>query len=79
MPSHVIRNFTYDPSMHALEITFVSGKRYRYADVPEDVASAMTRSFAKGEFFNQRIRDRYAVTRLDVPEPDLFSVRKVSE
>jgi hypothetical protein len=79
MPSHVIRRFTYDPERQALDILFLTGKHYRYFDVPADVGEAMRRSFAKGEFFNARIRDRYRVERLDQDSPDLFSVRKVSE
>ena len=79
MPSHVIREFSYDPDHAALDIVFVTGRRYRYANVPPDVADAMKRAFAKGEYFNAHIRDRYEATRLDAPEPDLFSVRKVNE
>jgi hypothetical protein len=79
MPSHVIRRFTYDVESQVLDILFVTGRNYRYFDVPPGVAQAMRGSFAKGEFFNARIRDRYRVERSQTSEPDLFTVRKVSE
>ena len=60
MPSTVIRRFDYDPQRRALLVEFVSGRRYRYLAVPEDEAAAMRGAFAKGRFFNARIRDRYA-------------------
>ncbi len=64
MPSTVIRRFDYDAANTALTVEFVTGRRYRYADVPEDVAQAMREAFSKGSFFNHRIRDRYAAIRL---------------
>jgi hypothetical protein len=59
MPSTVVRTFRYDPETRALEITFVSGRRYAYHDVPEDLAREMALAFSKGAFFNRRIRDRF--------------------
>ena len=59
MPSAVIRSFTYDAPSHTLTITFTSGRRYRYHDVPSATYEAMKSAFAKGEFFNQRIKDRF--------------------
>ena len=65
MPSTVIRRFDYDPAARALLVEFVSGRRYRYLGVPEAEAKAMRGAFAKGRFFNARIRDRYACTELE--------------
>jgi len=65
MPSTAIRRYAYDADGHRLEIEFVTGRRYRYADVPPAIADAMTRAASKGGFFNRRIRDRYAFERLD--------------
>lgn len=64
MPSTVVRRFTYDPPSQALDVTFVSGRCYRYAAVPPDVAEAFRSAFSKGRFFNARIRDRYPCTEL---------------
>lgn len=63
MPSTVIRWFGYHPSEKRLEILFITGRRYSYHGVPEDLAEAMRQSFSKGEFFNAHIRDRFAFTR----------------
>ena len=72
MPSTVIRSFHYHPALRALDVEFVSGRRYRYADVPEDVAEAFRSAFSKGRFFNTRIRDRFRCAEL-APEPEEWS------
>ena len=59
MPSTVIRRFAYDPAARELWIEFVTGRRYVYEEVPEDVAEALRSAFAKGVYFNSRIRDRF--------------------
>jgi hypothetical protein len=66
MPSTVIRNFQYRPSEQALDITFVSGRSYRYLHVPPKVYEEMRGSFSKGEFFNRHIRDYFAFERTNV-------------
>ena len=63
MPSKVIRAWSYDADARRLDVTFVSGRRYSYLEVPAEVAAEMKLAFAKGEFFNRRIRDRYPATR----------------
>jgi hypothetical protein len=62
MPSKVIRSFAYDRDDRRLDVVFVSGRRYSYHEVPAELAEEMKRAFAKGEFFNRRIRDRFAFT-----------------
>ncbi|HEX2804519.1 MAG TPA: KTSC domain-containing protein [Sphingomicrobium sp.] len=69
MPSTVIRRFDYSPDARELTVEFVTGRRYVYSGVPEEEADAMRRAFAKGIYFNRRIRDRYACRRLS-EEPD---------
>ncbi|RHW17715.1 KTSC domain-containing protein [Sphingomonas gilva] len=64
MPSTAIRRYDYDADRRRLEIEFITGRRYSYADVPPSVAEAMRRATSKGGFFNRRIRDRYAFERL---------------
>ena len=72
MPSTVIRRFDYLPALRALDIEFISGRSYRYADVSEEVAEAFRSAFSKGRFFNARIRDRYRCTELAL-EPEEWS------
>lgn len=63
MPSAVIRSFDYDDARRELRIRFQSGKSYIYRDVPRETFVAMKRSFSKGEFFNEHIRDRFPFVR----------------
>ena len=72
MPSTVIRSFDYRPGNLALDIEFVTGRRYRYLNVPTEVAEAFRSAFSKGRFFNARIRDHYPCAEL-APEPDDWS------
>ena len=64
MPSTVIRRFDYSPDAAELIVEFVSGRRYIYSGVPQEEADALRRAFAKGVYFNRRIRDRYACREL---------------
>ena len=59
MPSSVIRRFVYDETEEALWVEFTTGRRYVYSGVPKDVAEAFRGAFAKGVYFNTRIRDRF--------------------
>lgn len=70
MPSSVVRSFAYQPSQLRLDILFTTGRRYSYQGVPPETAEAMRMAFAKGEFFNRHIRDRYPFTRAEeISEP----------
>ena len=60
MPSAVIKSFDYRPDNRELEVLFVTGRRYIYADVPPEAAGAFRAAFAKGVHFNRHIRDRFA-------------------
>jgi hypothetical protein len=59
MPSTVIRRFVYDEHEHNLWIEFTTGRRYVYSEVPHEVADALRGAFAKGVYFNTRIRDNF--------------------
>ncbi|MEA3040714.1 MAG: hypothetical protein QOC65_203 [Sphingomonadales bacterium] len=65
MPSTVIRSFAYRPETAELEVTFTTGRRYLYRDVPEAAAEALRASFSKGRHFNARIRGRYPFVEVD--------------
>jgi hypothetical protein len=60
MPSSAIRNLFYVPAKRELWVTFVSGRRYVYAEFPADVFDAFKTAPSRGTFFNREIRDRYA-------------------
>jgi hypothetical protein len=61
MPSTAIRTLFYVPAKRELWVTFVTGRRYVYAEVPSDVFDAFKTAPSRGAFFNREIRDRYAV------------------
>jgi hypothetical protein len=70
MPSTVIRSHSYDPATRTLTITFVTGRRYVYDDVPRDVYDAFKAASSRGTFFNRHIRDHYGyceITHEDAP------------
>ena len=65
MPSTVIRLFDYRPETRELEILFTTGRRYVYAEVPEQEARNFRAAFSKGSFFNRQIRYRYRFREID--------------
>lgn len=62
--SSAIRAIAYDRADHRLRVTFVSGQRYEYRDVPGEVHRAFVSAESKGRFFQAQIRDRYDFRRL---------------
>jgi hypothetical protein len=69
MPSTAIRSFFYDPAKSELWVTFVTGRRYVYAEVPPDVFDAFKTASSRGAFFNREIRDRYACREVTRERP----------
>jgi hypothetical protein len=66
MPSTVIRNTRYDPETRTLSVWFVpSGYRYEYEDVDPATYDAFRKSFSKGIFFNEFIRDHHTYRRVE--------------
>ena len=60
MPSTSIRKFEYDEDGRVLSVWFLaSGKRYDYEGVPPELYQELRSAFAKGRFFNARIRNRF--------------------
>jgi hypothetical protein len=55
----VIKRFAYDETEADLWVEFTTGRRYVYSNVPQEVANAFRGAFAKGAYFNSRIRDRF--------------------
>lgn len=65
MPSTAISRFAYDPDAAALDVTFVSGRRYRYFEVPKPLADCFGAAPSKGRFFNALVRDRFRFAELE--------------
>lgn len=64
MPSTAIRHLSYSPDTRELRVTFTSGRRYAYAQVPPEVHTAFRTAASRGVFFNHRVRDRFAYREL---------------
>lgn len=64
MPSTVISRFSYDERSRELYIWFVSGKLYRYKDVPKNLYEGMRRAVSRGSFFNRKIKNLFEFDRL---------------
>jgi len=63
--SSVIARALYDASKHELAVTFTSGRKYIYENVPPDVALEFQTASSQGQYFNWRIRDQYPFRELD--------------
>lgn len=68
MPSTVIKRFDYRPETEELLITFVTGRRYLYSDVPDEAVAQFRSASSKGSHFNRRIRDFYPYRELEPSE-----------
>jgi len=64
MPSTVLRRFFYELQKRELTVEFVTGRRYRYFDVPPEEVDDFRAAFSKGTYFNRHIRDSYQCEEL---------------
>lgn len=54
----------YESAVRILHLEFCSGELYRYLDVPEELYEGLLRASSKGQYFNERIRDRFPYGRV---------------
>jgi hypothetical protein len=54
----------YDDDACELDITFTSGKTYRYLDVPLEIYDGLLDAESKGEFFNNNIKDSFVCSEV---------------
>ena len=62
--SSVIARALYDAATQTLAVTFTTGRKYIYENVPPDVANEFQTAPSQGAYFNWRIRDQYAFHEL---------------
>ncbi len=62
--SSTIAQIRYEAETQTLEITFNSGRVYRYFAIPVSLHRAFVGCDSKGKFFNENIRDLYSFVRL---------------
>ena len=62
--SSSLRSIGYDRATATLEVEFTNGGVYRYNGVPTELWSAFRQADSKGKFFQDRVRDHFATTRV---------------
>jgi len=62
--SSVMTFVKYDDDASELDITFTSGKTYRYREVPPEIYDGLLEAESKGEFFNDNIKDVFAYSEV---------------
>jgi KTSC domain len=64
--SSVLPDVKYDRRSRTLDLRFVTGRTFRYSDIPPEVYERLMSANSKGAFFNTHIRDEYAYRELSV-------------
>jgi hypothetical protein len=62
--SSVMTFVKYDDDACELDITFTSGKTYRYLSVPAEIYDRLLDAESKGEFFNDSIKDEFVCSEV---------------
>ena len=62
--SSVMTFVKYDDAASELDITFTSGKTYRYLEVPVEIYDGLLDAGSKGEFFNDNIKDAFVYSEV---------------
>jgi hypothetical protein len=62
--SSVIASVGYNVIHRTLEIEFVSGKVYQYAQVPAYIHDELMDTRSKGQYFSHYIRDKYTTREI---------------
>lgn len=55
----------YDPNTHTFEVELQSGAVYQYYELPQNVYDEFRQARSKTLFYNAKIRDVYAFSRVD--------------
>jgi hypothetical protein len=58
--SSTIKSVEYDDGARELDITFTSGKTYRYFNVPLEIYAEFLDAGSRGKFFNDNIKGTFA-------------------
>ena len=65
MPSSAISSFNYEQDNTTLYITFISGLRYKYKDVPPEIYNMLKAAGSKGRYFNHYIRNKFKYKKIN--------------
>lgn len=64
MINQAITGAWYIQARRELDLLFPSGRRYRYANVPAEIAERFAVAESKGQFFNRHIRNLFPCREL---------------
>ena len=59
-----VKAIGYDSGTETLEVEFLSGSRYQYYGVPQQMHEKMTQAPSKGKFLNIYIKNQYPYSRV---------------
>lgn len=62
--SSSVQRVGYDADSRELHVTFNTGARYTYHDVPPETHEALMMSGSKGSFLHENIKGRHDFTKL---------------
>lgn len=62
--SSILTEVKYSSRSRDLDLRFVTGRTYRYSEVPREVYERLTKADSKGAFFNKHIRDQFVSREL---------------
>lgn len=60
----MIHHFSYDPDSSTLSIIFVSGIKYKYKRVPQEVYNLLKAAGSKGRYFNHFIKGKFKYQKI---------------
>jgi hypothetical protein len=64
MPSTVVAHMDYFPKSATLRITFTSGEKYDYKNVPASIYEAMKQAPSKGVYLNKFIKKHFTYKKV---------------
>lgn len=67
---------TYDPDRHTLTVEFHWGGRYRYSNIPADLAAGFQKSAHQSSYLNQYISGIFTFSRIDLDDPGVDTIEK---
>lgn len=62
--SSSVKSVSYDSKKRELTLEYVSGDRYLYENVPEDVHSGLVLAESKGKFVAANVRSKFTYRKL---------------
>ena len=62
--SSSVKSVGYDSWTETLEVEFLSGSRYQYYGVPQQMHEQMMQAPSKGRFLNAYIKNQYPYSRV---------------